>query len=186
MRGMRGQSGGGSRILGWVIFVIVIAGGPILSAIQSATGVRLPSWALAAIIGALMLVSAVSSIWNVARAGRAGDRGDATADDAAGAPINVPMPSFGEGGASIPRFGLPPSTTPPPTAAPLPADRIPAPPAGYSTTGQPTTPLPPPIELPKGVRTPSFEPIMSVPQILIALGVAVLVVGGLALILALP
>lgn len=180
MRGSRRQSGDSSRILGWVIFIVVIAGGPILSAIQSATGVRLPSWSLPAIIALLMLVSAATSIGRVMRGNRPAS--DQPSDYPPGAPSHAPMPPFGEGGASIPRFGMPPISAPPPAYG----QSSEAPSTPPAPSYQPANQLPPPMTLPKEVRPPRFEPVISAQAVLIGLGVVAVAAGLLAIVLFLP
>lgn len=180
MRGSRRQSGDGSRILGWVIFIVVIAGGPILNAIQSATGVRLPSWTLPAAIALLMLVSAATSIGRVVRGNRPAS--DQPAEYPPSAPSNAPMPPFGEGGASIPRFGMPPTPAPPPSY-----ERASDPPASpLAPSYQPASQIPAPMGLPQEVRPPTFEPVISAKAVLIGLGVVALVAGVLAIMVVLP
>jgi hypothetical protein len=183
MRGSGRQSGDSSRILGWVIFIVVIAGGPILNAIQSATGVRLPSWALPAIIALLMLVSAAASIGRMVRGNRPAS--DQLADYTPDAPSNAPMPPFGEGGASIPRFGMPPTPAPPPSYG-RPSDQPPMPPTSPAPSYPPASRLPAPMTLPKEVRPPRFEPVISTQAVLIGLGVFALVAGLLAIMFFLP
>ncbi|HMP43283.1 MAG TPA: hypothetical protein PKA05_23115, partial [Roseiflexaceae bacterium] len=62
----------GNSWIGWLIFVLIIAGGPILNTIQSmlGPGVRLPSYLLPLIVGALVIISAAISIMRAVGGGR--------------------------------------------------------------------------------------------------------------------
>ena len=98
----RKNTGLGS-LIGWAIFVLVIAGGPILRALQGALGgaVQLTSW-LPYIIGGLMLISLLVSALRAF-----GGRGDTATQlpERAGPPPEPvrPMPPFG-GELGVPPF----------------------------------------------------------------------------------
>lgn len=139
-----------TSLLGWAIFGLVLAGGPIINVIQSITGLRLPSFTLPVLIALLMLISAVTSIGRVAR----GDQ------------RNVPPLPPAVAGSILPRFGSNPSNVPTP--------RAPAPPI----MPFPADAIPPPIDRTKDLGAPRFEPIVNLPLIL--LGAAGLIVLGLA------
>jgi hypothetical protein len=140
-----------TSLLGWAIFGLVLAGGPILNLIQSVTGIQFPSFTLPAMIALLMLVSAISSVGRVARG------------DQRGVPPLPPMTA----GTNLPRFGSPPAQMPPPSASPPPtfsSDTIP--PLGDR-----------PLDRPNELNAPRFEPVVNLPLIL--LGIAGLIVLAL-------
>ncbi|MEP7189309.1 MAG: hypothetical protein ABI901_08985 [Roseiflexaceae bacterium] len=91
-----------SSVIGWLIFILVIAGGPLLNLLRNALGgtVNLPSNLLPILIGSLvvlsMLVSAVRSM-----AGSRRNQSDTRLPTG-----NAPMPPFA--GPAAPR--MPPST----------------------------------------------------------------------------
>src|SRR5262245_26091076 len=112
-----------SRLLGWVIFGLVIAGGPLLNAFQQLTGVQVPSGTLPALIVLLMVASVVASMGRRIRS--AGDQPANPLNRPA--PPNAPMPPFA-GESPFPRFparvDMPASSpmpdTPEPSASPEP------------------------------------------------------------------
>ncbi|MDZ4717533.1 MAG: hypothetical protein SH847_03620 [Roseiflexaceae bacterium] len=138
-----------TSLLGWAIFGLVLAGGPILNLLQSVTGIQFPSFTLPVIIALLMLVSAISSVGRVAR----GDQ------------RNVPPLPPAVDGANLPRFGPSPSRMPPPVAL--------APP----TMPFPADTIPPLMDRPNELNAPRFEPVINLPLIL--LGIVGLIVLGL-------
>jgi hypothetical protein len=148
--------------VGYAIFVLALAGGPILRAIQSATGIPVPGFTLPVIIAGLMLVSAAVSIRrSVARRPRGDD--ELSNGESAG-PINAPMPPFrGEG---------PTVFTPPP-----------------QSPGQTPQAMPPPVQMPGQTQIPPpyagtpqlprFEPVINPLFVLIGIVgvVAILAIG---------
>jgi len=94
-----------SSAIGWLIFILVIAGGPLLNLLRGALGgvVNLPSYLLPLLIGGLValsiLVSVVRSLGG-SRRGRSDTRLPTT---------SAPMPPFG--GPAVPR--MPPSASMP-------------------------------------------------------------------------
>jgi hypothetical protein len=149
--------------VGYAIFILALAGGPILRAIQSATGIPVPGFTLPVIIAALMLVSAAVSIRRSV-AGRPRSDLDPNTSEGAG-PINAPMPPFRGEGPSI--------FTPPPR----------------QSTGQTPQAMPPPVQMPGQTQipppyagapqTPRFEPVINPLFVLIGIvGVfAILAIG---------
>jgi hypothetical protein len=152
-----------SQLLGWAIFGLVLAGGPLLNLFQSVTGITLPGFTLPALIALLMLASAGASIIRTV----GGSRKAIGSDDAR--PMNQPMPSFGDGGTGLPRFGsapprMPPTGETPGTSRsdmpmPLPSSKIPGMPVSSVSAGMPSG----------EVRAPKFEPVVS--PLMIFLGV---------------
>lgn len=144
-------------LIGWLIFGLVIAGGPILNAIQSILGgVRLPSFTVPLLIAALVLLSVVVSAVRALTAGRQSTGGDVRLPTEASEmrePINMPMPPFG-GEPGMPRMPVRPPRT--------------------------TTQVPPVRD--NGPQyAPRFEPVFS--PVVVAIGLfGLLVLGGLAVI----
>lgn len=138
---MRNQRNWGS-LLGWAIFGLVLAGGPILNLVQSATGIQLPSFTLPVLIALLMLISAVASVGRVAR----GDQ------------RNVPPLPPMMAGSNLPRFGLNQSQMP----------QIPAP--APPTLPFPSDAIPGPLNRPIDSGAPRFEPIVKLPVLLLGAG----------------
>jgi hypothetical protein len=153
-------------LLGWLVFGLVIAGGPLLGALQSALGVRLPSYVLPLIIGGAVLLSAALSVVRALGAGRAQPQpGDMRYPD----PATLPRPS-------LPNTPMPPFAGPtplPPVLRPLDAGRN-EPPAQQGAPG------------PGPIHAPRFEPVITAPLLLVGvlgvlalLGLGVLVLAGL-------
>ncbi|MEN9935239.1 MAG: hypothetical protein RLZZ387_1818 [Chloroflexota bacterium] len=113
----KGRGAGWSSAIGWVIFVLVMAGGPILRAVQNALGggVQLTNL-LPYIVGGLVLLSFVASAVKALgrRGGDAGPRmpdrvGPSLPERADMSPPIQPMPPFG-GELGLPQMPqLPPS-----------------------------------------------------------------------------
>ncbi|GAB4163901.1 MAG: hypothetical protein Fur005_23860 [Roseiflexaceae bacterium] len=164
--------------IGGAIFVLAFAGGPILNAIQSMTGIRFPTFTLPILIAALMLLSVVASFQK--------------ARSQSQEPNNTPMPPFGGDGLFGPR--VPPSS---PTATGTPTA-----PVDTGLPQMPTIPssvprMPPPSPMTQpapthfdpsklnpsysdSVRPPRFDPVASWPLIAIGVvGVVTLIVVGL-------
>jgi hypothetical protein len=97
-------------MLGWAIFVLALAGGPLITAFQSATGIRVPQFTLPGLIALLMLANAARAFVRV----RGGDQRDV-----------APLPPVA-GNSPFPRYEptLPPSATgvPTPEQAGMPTD----------------------------------------------------------------
>lgn len=118
---------------GWLIFFVVVAGGPILNAIQGALGpgVRLPNFLLPLIVMALVVISAVISIARAMGAG-SGDPGPInrmpTSAPPRERPINYPMPPV-SGDMGMPMWPIPTSSgTPQPSHMPSGNEKLPEPP----------------------------------------------------------
>lgn len=60
---MRQQGINWSSLIGWLIFILVIGGGPIQSVIQSIFGVALPGYFIPALIGGLIVLSIIASLF---------------------------------------------------------------------------------------------------------------------------
>jgi hypothetical protein len=146
-----------SSLIGWAIFVLVIAGGPILRGLQNVlgSGVQIASL-LPYIIGGLVLLSVVVSVVR----GLAGRGERARLPERAGTPgapqppITQPMPPFG-GELGLPQY--------PPTYREY----------GLPRTQQEATAVP---------RPPSFDPIVSPGLLLFGL-VGLFALGGAALLI---
>jgi len=147
------------NLIGWIIFLLVVAGGPLLSMLSSALGRggSLPRNLVPILIGALValsvLVSAVRALANSARS--RSDTRLPTTMSTPQRPPSAPMPPFGG-------------------TQPLPQRRAspPASPRGFT--------LPPssaPARLPPA---PGFEPVIN-PTILVLGIVGLIVLGGVAL-----
>ncbi len=154
-----------SQLLGWAIFALVLAGGPILNVIQSVIGIPLPGYTLPVLIALLMLGNVMFSAARNMRARRPNDGFPLESGNTS--PMNAPMPPFGQTGTGLPRFGAPPSRMPPPSATPpMVAPRFP------NTSSVPNA-------QPQGVRGPAYEPVVN--PLLVVLGIIgfiVLVVGA--------
>lgn len=61
MQRKRKQGGFGSAI-GWIVFAVIVAGGPLLNALQSILGIRIPSYVLPAIVALAVLASVIASV----------------------------------------------------------------------------------------------------------------------------
>jgi hypothetical protein len=118
------RRGNWSSAIGWLIFILVIAGGPLLNLLRGALGgaVNLPSNLLPMLIGGLVALSILVSIVRSLGTARRG-RGDTRLPTG-----TEPMPPFG--GPAAPR--MPP---PSPRAFTMPA-----------SSRQPTLPSPPRFE----------------------------------------
>jgi len=94
-----------SSVIGWLIFILVVAGGPLLNLLRNALGgtVNLPSNLLPTLIGGLVALSILVSVIR-AMAGSRRNQGDTRLPTG-----NAPMPPFG--GPAAPR--MPPSTIAP-------------------------------------------------------------------------
>jgi hypothetical protein len=163
MREQRKRKINWGSAIGWAIFILVIAGGPLFSVLQSALGAnRLPSNLVSYLIGGLVVLSiAVSAVRSVMQAsGRRGDTRLPTGMPAS-APQrgNAPMPPFG--GAST---GSLPAAPRLPQASAVPVRRP-----------QREAQLPPP---------PRFEPIVD-PRLVIAGLVGLALIGAAGLLLGL-
>jgi hypothetical protein len=104
-----------SSAIGWLIFILVIAGGPLLSLLRSALGssVNLPVNLMPMLIGGLVALSILVSV--VRSLGGSG-RGQSDTRLPTG---NAPMPPFG--GPAAPR--MPPSTSAPQSYSPAGRDQ---------------------------------------------------------------
>lgn len=152
-----------SQLLGWAIFGLVLAGGPILNAIQSATGIPIPGYTLPVLIALLMLSNVGLSVWRNMQSRRPSD-GFPLESGNTSAP-NAPMPPFGQGGTGLPRFGAPPSRMPPPAATP--PMMSPQMPDLVEPVGQ------------RGMRGPAFEPVISPRMMmLVVIGIVVALIGA--------
>lgn len=153
-----------SSMIGWVIFLLVVAGGPLLRLVQGALGgsVQLTQY-LPYIIGALLLLSFAASAMRAMSGRRPGGQASTlpervgpapTMQGRAEQPAVQPMPPFaGDTGAPV----LPPPPIYPPQPAPGPSDAAPP------------------------IKTPQFDPLFS-PAVL-ALGVlGLLALCGVALV----
>jgi hypothetical protein len=91
-----------SSVIGWLIFILVIAGGPLLNLLRNALGsaVNLPSNLLPMLIGGLVVLSILVSVVR-SMAGSRRNQSDTRLPTG-----NTPMPPFG--GPAAPR--MPPST----------------------------------------------------------------------------
>jgi hypothetical protein len=91
-----------SSVIGWLIFILVVAGGPLLNLLRSALSgvVNLPANLLPMLIGGLVALSILVSVVRSLGGSRRG-QGDSRLPTG-----NVPMPPFG--GPAPPR--MPPST----------------------------------------------------------------------------
>lgn len=154
-----------SQLFGWAIFALVVAGGPILNAIQNMTGIPIPGYTLPVLIALLMLCNVGFSIWRNMQARRPSDgfpleSGNTTS-------TNAPMPPFGQSGTGLPRFGTPPARVPPTSMTPpVASPRFP------DTTN-------PALDRARGARGPAFEPVVSPVVILLAVvGIVVLLAGA--------
>lgn len=146
-------------LIGWIIFILIIAGGPLFSLLRRVSGgaISLSANILPILIGAMVvlsvIVSAVRALNNSARA-----RGDTRLPTDAGTSprsTNTPMPPFG--GATGTSRGAP---VPPPS------------PRGFT--------LPPssrPVQMP---QAPRFDPLIN-PAVLLIGVLGLLVLGGVAL-----
>lgn len=101
-RGNRRQTNWGS-LIGWLIFILLFAGGPLLRLLNQALGgtVSIPSYLPVLIIGGLVALSILVPIIR-AFGGAARRRGDdrlptSPAPPNTG-PVSAPMPPFGSGG----------------------------------------------------------------------------------------
>lgn len=146
--------------IGWVIFVLAIAGGPILNVLRRAFGssLALPANLLPLLIGGLVALSVLVSV--VRSVGRSAQR--------RGSDTRLPT-------------GTQPTVT---SAPPAPFESRP-PPRPASTPSMPSMPSMPRTGAAGEVRLPSaprFEPIIS-PAILAVGLLGLLVLGGLALVL---
>ena len=146
-----------SSAIGWIIFILVFAGAPLLKMLQQLLGgaLSLPPNSVSYIIGGLVALSLVIS---VLRAIAQASRGRSSARDTrlpSGLPpsSNTPMPPFG--GPSLPAW-------PPAVSAP----RTPASPVSRAEQRQPIS--------------TRFEPIFN-PIILIVGLAGIVVIGGIAL-----
>jgi hypothetical protein len=104
-----------SSAIGWVIFILVVAGGPLLNLLRSALGgaVNLPANLLPILIGGLV---ALSILVSVVRSVGSSHRSQSDTRLPTG---NVPMPPFG--GPAAPR--MPPSTIVPQLGSPAGRDQ---------------------------------------------------------------
>lgn len=153
-----------SQLLGWAIFALILAGGPILNAIQSATGIPIPGYTLPVLIALLMLGNVVLAFLRNRQSRRPSDGFPLETGNTS--TTNAPMPPFGQGGGGIPRFGSPPSRTPPPMTAPPPMSSN-MPDVREPALGQ------------RGLRGPRFEPVISPLMVTLAVvGVVVLLIGA--------
>jgi hypothetical protein len=98
-----------SSAIGWLIFILVVAGGPLLNLLRSALGgvVNLPANLLPMLIGGLVALSILVSVVR-SLAGSRRSQGDTRLPTG-----NAPMPPFA--GPAAPR--MPPSTTVPQSPA---------------------------------------------------------------------
>jgi hypothetical protein len=144
------------QMIGWLIFVLAIAGGPILRGLQSLLGGAIQlSNLLPYLIGGLVLLSlAVSAVRALGRAGDAVPR----LPDRAGSPGTPlpPMPPFGGEYSGMPQL-----------------------PSAYLDAVRAAPPRP---DAGAHVRPPRFDPIAS-PLVLAVGFVGLLVLGGAALLL---
>jgi hypothetical protein len=144
-------------LIGWLIFILVIAGGPLYNLLQRTFGGTLPRNLVPILIGGLVLlsvlVSAVRALGNSVRS-----RGDVRLPTDVGTPPrppNMPMPPFA-GPARAPQR---PSVVPPPRDFVMPARGAP----------------------PRLPQSPRFEPVIN-PTILVLGIMGLLLLGGAALI----
>jgi hypothetical protein len=152
-----------SSAIGWVIFLLVVAGGPLLRGLQGLLGnaVQLTNL-LPYIVGGLVLLSFAASAVR-ALAGR-GERSSAPRlpeSDGPLLPPSRPLPPFG-GEAGLPHLPQLPT---------------------YATSRDDTSPV---VAPPSSYRTPQFDPVLKPAAALVGLlglvllgGAAVVVFGGL-------
>ena len=104
------RSNSWSSAIGWLIFILVVAGGPLLNLLRGALGglVNLPANLLPMLIGGLVALSVLVSVVRSLGGSRRG-QGDTRLPTG-----NAPMPPFG--GPAAPR--MPPNTIVIPTPSP--------------------------------------------------------------------
>lgn len=154
-----------SSVIGWIVFILIVAGGPLLRLVGRALGnLNLPGNLLPLLVGALVLLSVLVSAVRALSTRRPQDQRLPTPTPEMRAETwsearsaNAPMPPFG--GPSAGR-GFAPPALPDISAAP----RAPSQP----NAGQP--------------RLPRFDPVISPMLLGLALG-GLLLLGGLALLL---
>jgi hypothetical protein len=155
-----------SSLIGWAIFFLVIAGGPLLNAIQRTLGpgVNLAAYLPYVVAGLVLLSVVVSAMQAIGRGRRS--REMTLGSDAQPSPINRPLSPFG-GDTPAPR--IPDMTLTPPPRTP-PAMRYPPTQGMPSSSGEGA-------QLP---GAPKFEPLL--PPFAVAVGaVGLLLLGGAAL-----
>ena len=162
MERKRKQGRGGSAI-GWIVFAVIVAGGPLLNALQSILGIRIPSFVLPAIVALAVLASVVGSLVKAFGNGtrQPGDMRYPMPEETppiVQRPI-TPMPPFG-GELSAPVW-IPPQSDP-----------------AEQHSGDRRAPVPP-------VLAPRFEPVISGIAILVGI-VGLIALAGLAVILLFP
>ncbi len=167
--------------LGWLVFLLVIGGAPLLNVFQQATGIVLPSYALPALIGLAVVLNMLVPLLRMAKGRTAGDvrlpNGSEPAERPAMPAITV-LPRFGEQ-----PFGEPyvlSNTTAMDTAQSqaLPGRRT------MSSTQAQALPskmqaLPAKMSVPP-IQSPRFDPVIS-PQAVTVSVIGLMVVIGLAL-----
>ncbi|MBK9712750.1 MAG: hypothetical protein IPO81_15770 [Kouleothrix sp.] len=159
-------------VIGWLIFILVIAGGPIFSMLRSALGgtVTLPGNLMSTVIIGLVVLSMLVSIGRaVGRASR-GRQDSRLPTGSPDQPASSPMPPFsGPTSSPMPPFGGP-AARQAPTSSPAPTMQPPS-----------ATPISPPVagqeRLP---RPPSFEPILN-PRIVVIGIVGLVLIGAVML-----
>lgn len=104
-----------SSAIGWLIFILVVAGGPLLNLLRTALGstINLPSNLLPTLIGGLVALSILVSVVRSLGGSRRGQ------NDTQLPTGNAPMPPFG--GPTTPR--MPPSTVVPQAYSPAGRDK---------------------------------------------------------------
>jgi hypothetical protein len=103
-----------SSVIGWLIFILVVAGGPLINLLRSTLGgtVNLPANLLPMLIGGLVVLSILVSVVR-SLAGSRRNQSDTRL------PTNAPMPPFA--GPAAPR--MPPSTIVPQSYSPAGRDQ---------------------------------------------------------------
>lgn len=148
-----------SSLIGWAIFFLVIAGGPLLRMLQGVigTGVNLATYIPYAIAGLVLLSVIVSAVQAVARNR---SRGDTVLGRDRPAPPVQPMPPFGN--------DIPPARLPSTPAAP----RFPPP---------QSLRVPTPRDAPGVPRAPQFEPLFP-PGVLAIGAIGLVILGAVAIV----
>ena len=185
--------------LGWLVFLLVIAGAPLLNVFQQVTGLPVPSYALPGLIGIAVVLNVVISLLRMANIKTYGDMRLPNGSEAPAQPSMpvLPLPPFGE-----PPFARPfvtPTTiaTDMAQSQALPGKRTTSSSLPQALSGTRTLPqalsgtrtlpstarsqaLPGKISVPP-IQTPRFEPVISPTALIVSvIGLVLLMALGLA------
>lgn len=176
--------------LGWLVFLLVIAGGPLLNLFQQVTGLPVPGYALPALIGLAVVLNVLISLLRMANIKT---NNDMRLPNGSEAPAQPSMPAL-----PLPPFGEPPFARPfvtPTTIATdmaqsqaLPGKRVETAARPQALSGTRTLPsaarpqaLPGKMSVPP-IQAPRFEPVISPTALIVSvIGLVLLMALGLAL-----